>query len=217
MEVWCTDLLSKENLSKEVQLNHSLQVQVPSNYAKREHEPRPHVSCMVLSQRVWQWQKSLSFEAEQDSSKSSLSNEASHEVNWDFLSCTAVWVLPYPILWPSFSLSQEPELYHSWKAFFGCSCPLYLFMFHSYFFFQYIFWGFVLFWFGLGFFALLTQWLLLPKRTNWHDWHWKWFMISANKMEFGNWIICHLPEMRIPSQVVYGSWIVSGTKQQSSW
>ena len=47
-------------------------------------------------------EENLNLEAEQDSPQSSLSKEASPEVNWEVMRCTAVWGSSYPILWLSF-------------------------------------------------------------------------------------------------------------------
>lgn len=119
--------------------------------------------------------------------KNSLSNKAPPEISWTALTCEAhpIQSSGLPSLFP-----RSQNFYHSWKVFLECSFPLCLFLCFTGIYTQYIF------------FAFISQWLLLPKTTNWNNLYWKnslyWkktiYVLSVNKTEFYNWIIYYLLE-----------------------
>lgn len=124
---------------------------------------------------------------------------SSPEVSGDFLSCAAVWGSPYPILWLSFLSVTRARNLSQLEGFYWIFLPplpsyaLWIFFPNTFF----------------GHLVLLCNFngFCFPKELNWRGWHWKQFMVSVNKVEFGNRIICHLPVNEDPSP--RGIWIMN--------
>ena len=202
MEIWCTDFLpkkkKKKNWQTEVQSIHSFLVQVPSGYPSpnRSQGFKFPTQCSALengSGREPQLGGRTGLPQKQ------LSKEASPEISRDVLSCAAVWGSPYPILWLSFlSVTRARNLSQldGFRWMFLPPLPFYALQI----FFPNTFFGRL---------VLLCNFngFCFPKELNWRGSHWKQLMVSVNKVEFGNWIICHLPENEDPSP--RGIWIMN--------
>ena len=201
MEIWCTDFLPK----RPKRTDRQKYSQYTASWSRcLQAIPVPtgaRASCFQHNVLPWKMavEENLNLEAEQDSRKSSLSKEASPEISRDVLSCAAVWGSPYPILWLSFLSVTTARNSSQLEGFHWMFLPPLPF---------YALWIF----FPNTFFGCLVllcnfNGFCFPKELNWHGSHWKHFMVSVNKVEFGNWIICHLSENEEPSP--RGIWIMN--------